>query len=111
MIVLTVALAALVGLSLGLLGGGGALLAATLAGEGFLVAMPEVYHEHEAAGTVLAYDAPGTDRGNALKFLKPASGHDSDAQALFDWLEGHPSCTGALGTFGNIGGNGQHDRT
>ena len=75
-------------------------LAAQLAGEGFIVAMPEVYHEHEAAGSVLAYDTPGTERGNALKFAKPAAGHDSDASALFDWLAAHPACTGALGTFG-----------
>ena len=75
-------------------------LAAQLAGEGFLVAMPEVYHEHEPPGTVLAYDTPGTERGNALKFVKPATAHDTDARALFDWLEAHPACSGALGTFG-----------
>src|ERR1051325_3731484 len=40
--------------------------AAMLAGHGFLVAAPEIYHEFEPAGTVLPYDAPGADRGNAL---------------------------------------------
>jgi len=30
--------------------------AAMLAGHGYIVAIPEIYHEFEAAGTVLAYD-------------------------------------------------------
>jgi len=41
--------------------------AAMLAGHGYIVAIPEIYHEFEAAGTVLAYDQEGSDRGNALK--------------------------------------------
>jgi dienelactone hydrolase len=41
--------------------------AALLAGHGFVVAVPEIYHEFEPAGTVLAYDQAGADRGNALK--------------------------------------------
>jgi carboxymethylenebutenolidase len=39
--------------------------AALLAGHGFMVAVPEIYHEMEPAGTVLAYDQAGADRGNA----------------------------------------------
>jgi hypothetical protein len=35
-----------------------------LAGQGYLVAAPEVYHEFEKPGYVLAYDPAGTDRGN-----------------------------------------------
>src|SRR6478736_2991241 len=42
-------------------------MAAALAGEGYLVVVPEVYHEFEEPGTVLAYDQAGSDRGNALK--------------------------------------------
>src|SRR6478736_844657 len=42
-------------------------MAAALAGEGYLVAVPEVYHEFEELGSVLAYDQAGSDRGNALK--------------------------------------------
>ena len=50
--------------------------AAMLAGNGFVVAVPEVYHELEPPGTVLAYDQAGTDRGNAptmppQRFLTP----------------------------------------
>ena len=38
--------------------------AAMLAGHGYQVAVPEIYHEFEPAGTVLAYDQAGSDRGN-----------------------------------------------
>ena len=47
--------------------------AALLAGHGYLVAVPEVYHESEPAGTVLNYDQSGSDRGNTLKFAKPVA--------------------------------------
>jgi carboxymethylenebutenolidase len=75
-------------------------MAAFLAGHGFVVAAPEVYHEFEAAGTVLAYDKAGTDRGNDLKFEKPVAAFDSDARATLDWLKAHPDCSGALGAMG-----------
>ncbi len=45
-------------------------MAASLAGNGYLVAVPEVYHELEPAGTVLAYDTAGADKGNADKTAK-----------------------------------------
>jgi carboxymethylenebutenolidase len=66
-------------------------LAARLAGEGFEVLVPEVYHEYEEPGKVLAYDVPGTDRGNFLKFDKPVSAFDSDARALIDWILARPA--------------------
>lgn len=75
-------------------------LAAMLAGNGLLVAVPEVYHEYEPAGTVLAYDPAGTDRGNALKIAKPVAAFDADATAALTALAAHPACTGKLGTFG-----------
>jgi carboxymethylenebutenolidase len=74
--------------------------AAYLAGHGFLVGIPEVYHEYEPAGTVLAYDKPGTDRGNELKFAKPVPQYDRDCRAALDFLRDHPNSTGALGAFG-----------
>src|ERR671932_728237 len=52
--------------------------AALLAGHGFVVAVPEIFHELEAPGTVLAYDDAGRDRGNYDKFAKPISAYDSD---------------------------------
>src|SRR5271170_2237575 len=61
--------------------------AAFIAGHGYIVAVPEVYHELEPAGTVLAYDQAGSDRGNADKYAKPVSSYDSDARALLDHLK------------------------
>jgi len=75
-------------------------LAAFFAGHGFCVAVPEVYHEDEPPGTVLRYDQPGTDRGNALKFAKPIAAFDADARRGLDCLAAHPACTGRLATLG-----------
>ncbi len=75
-------------------------LAAMLAGNGHVVAVPEVYHEYEPAGTVLGYDPAGTDRGNALKIAKPVAAYDADARAGLAALEAHEACTGRLATFG-----------
>jgi carboxymethylenebutenolidase len=60
-------------------------LAARMAGEGFDVLVPEVYHEYEEPGKVLGYDQAGADRGNFLKYEKPLHAFDSDARALIDW--------------------------
>ena len=75
-------------------------LAALVAGHGYLVAIPEVYHEYEPAGTVLGYDTAGTDRGNALKTTKPVAAFDADAQAALAYLQQHPDCSGRLATLG-----------
>ncbi|MDB5332992.1 MAG: putative 1: dienelactone hydrolase [Phycisphaerales bacterium] len=80
--------------------------AAMLAGHGFVVAVPEIYHEFEPAGSVLAYDQAGADRGNALKIAKEVSSYDSDSRAALDHLKGRPDCTGKLGVMGIcIGGH------
>lgn len=75
-------------------------LAALVAGQGYLVAAPEVYHEYEPPGTVLRYDPAGTDRGNALKTTKSVAGFDADAKAALAFLHGHTACTGRLATLG-----------
>jgi carboxymethylenebutenolidase len=74
--------------------------AEALAGQGYVVAVPEVYHELEPAGTVLAYDTEGAERGNADKFAKEVSSYDSDAQAVLQFLKAHAHCTGKLGVMG-----------
>jgi carboxymethylenebutenolidase len=80
--------------------------AAMLAGHGYIVAMPEIYHEFEPAGTVFAYDQAGSDRGNALKTTKELSSYDADARAALDHLKSRPDCTGHLGAMGIcIGGH------
>ena len=75
-------------------------LAAMLAGNGYVVAVPEVYHEYESAGTALNYDPTGTDRGNALKITKSVAAFDADAEAGLTALLGHPACNGRLVMFG-----------
>jgi carboxymethylenebutenolidase len=74
--------------------------AALLAGHGFMVAVPEIFHELDPAGTVLAYDQAGADRGNEHKVGKPISAYDADARAALDFLHGHVNCTGRLGAVG-----------
>src|SRR5271163_5129300 len=68
--------------------------AAMLAGHGYIVAIPEIYHEFEAAGTVLAYDQKGSDRGNELKTTKELASFDADARSVLDHLKSRPDCTG-----------------
>ncbi len=80
--------------------------AALLASHGFVVAVPEIYHELEQAGTVLAYDEAGAARGNRHKTAKVLANYDSDAHAALDFLRSLPSCTGKLGVMGIcIGGH------
>ncbi|HEY4247477.1 MAG TPA: dienelactone hydrolase family protein [Lacunisphaera sp.] len=80
--------------------------AAMIAGHGFVVAVPEIYHEFEPAGTVLAYDQAGADRGNILKTTKKLASYDGDARAVLAFLANHEACTGRLGAMGIcIGGH------
>ena len=81
-------------------------MAQLLAGHGFLVAVPEIFHDLEPAGRVLAYDAAGSERGNHDKTARPIAAYDDDARAALDWLAASPYCTGALGALGVcIGGH------
>ncbi len=75
-------------------------MAALVAAYGFILAMPEVYHEFEQPGTVLPYDQTGSDRGNALKYTKEVAAHDADVRAILDHLALRPDCTGKLGSLG-----------
>jgi carboxymethylenebutenolidase len=80
--------------------------AAMLAGHGYVVAAPEIYHELEPAGTVLGYDTAGAERGNADKIAKEISSYDDDSRAVLDHLMIHPASTGKLGVMGIcIGGH------
>lgn len=81
--------------------------AAMLAGHGYVVAVPEIFHELESGpGCVLAYDQAGADRGNADKINKQLASYDADARAVLDFLKTHPNCTGKLASVGIcIGGH------
>ncbi len=57
-----------------------------LAGYGFLVAAPEIYHRVEPAGTVLAFDDVGKARGQRDADRTPVAHFDADAAASLDWL-------------------------
>ena len=55
-------------------------MAALLAGHGYVVAVPEIFHELEPAGTVLGYDQAGADAGNHHKVAKTTQAYDEDAR-------------------------------
>ena len=74
--------------------------AAYLAGQGYVVVVPEVFHELNSIGTVLAYDDVGKDKGNDDKFTKALSDHDTDTVAIVEWMDGQEFCNGSLGSFG-----------
>lgn len=81
-------------------------MAAMLAGNGFVVLVPEIFHELEPAGSVLAYDAAGTERGNQHKVGKPVAAYDADARACVDHLATRDDCNGVFLTAGVcIGGH------
>lgn len=75
-------------------------MAAALSGQGYIVAVPEVYHEYEPLGTVLAYDQTGTDRGNELKFTKTIAAYDEDTDVVARFLASHDHSTGKVGSYG-----------
>src|SRR5436190_11736493 len=80
--------------------------AALLAGHGFIVGVPEIYHEFEKPGAVFAYDQAGADRGNELKTMKELAGYDDDARAVLAHLKSRDDCSGKLGCIGIcIGGH------
>lgn len=80
--------------------------AAILAGHGFVVLVPEVFHELNPIGTVLAYDDAGKNKGNEDKFTKALEHHDSDTQALVAFARSQEFCTSQVGAMGVcIGGH------
>ena len=80
--------------------------ASIMAGHGFIVMVPEVFHELNPAGTVLAYDDEGKDKGNNDKWTKPLEDHDSDTEALIAFASGLSDFNGSVGAMGVcIGGH------
>ena len=78
-----------------------------MASHGFIVTMPEIYHEYEKPGVAFSYEGKaGVDRGNELKITKSIAAYDSDSAASVKFLASHPDCTGAVGVMGFcIGGH------
>ncbi|MCO4799950.1 MAG: dienelactone hydrolase family protein [Colwelliaceae bacterium] len=80
--------------------------AAIMAGHGFVVLVPEVFHELNPIGTVLGYDDAGKDKGNQDKWTKPLEHHDSDTEALIMFAQRQSYCSGKVGAMGVcIGGH------
>lgn len=80
--------------------------AALFASHGFVVAVPEIFHEFEKIGTVLPYDKTGAERGNLDKISKELASYDADAKAVLELLSQYSACSGKLGTIGIcIGGH------
>jgi carboxymethylenebutenolidase len=77
-----------------------------MAGHGFIVVVPEVFHELNPIGTVLGYDDAGRDKGNADKVNKYLEAHDTDTQAMLDYLQTLPYCSGKVGAMGFCLGGG-----
>ncbi|PCK09246.1 MAG: dienelactone hydrolase [Alteromonadaceae bacterium] len=77
-----------------------------LAGLGFVVLVPEVFHELNPMGTVLGYDDEGKDKGNQDKATKALEDHDSDTQAMVDFCKAQDYCQESIGAMGVcIGGH------
>lgn len=77
-----------------------------MAGHGFVVIVPEVFHELNPIGTVLGYDDAGRDKGNADKVNKFLEAHDTDTQAMIDYLQTLPYYSGKVGSMGFCLGGG-----
>jgi carboxymethylenebutenolidase len=81
-------------------------LSMQFASHGHVVMAPEIYHDHEPPGTVLAYDDVGRDKGNAYKQQTTLASFDEGAERVIRALKQHPSCNGRIGTVGFcIGGH------
>src|SRR3954471_9475357 len=57
-----------------------------LAGHGFVVAAPEIYHRLEPPGTVLGFDDEGKVRGQADAEALTTAEFDADVAAALAWL-------------------------
>ena len=77
-----------------------------LAGQGYAVLVPEVFHELNPIGTVLGYDDAGRQKGNVDKASKDVQGYDTDNSALIEWLKTQTWFNGNVGAMGFcIGGH------
>lgn len=70
-----------------------------IAGQGYVVVAPSIYHNFESHEP-LAYDAEGTDKGNLYKIEKPLESYDEDNKLAVEYLQNLPTCTGKIGATG-----------
>lgn len=62
---------------------------ARLAGYGFVVAAPEIYHRIEPPGLVIPFDDDGRDRGLNNAARTSVAEFDADCRKALDYLSGH----------------------
>ncbi|KAI1405525.1 dienelactone hydrolase [Hypoxylon fuscum] len=70
-----------------------------IAGQGYIVAAPSSYHDFTGP-EALAYDVPGTDKGNEWKVKKTLQSYDEDSYKTVDYLLSLPTCSGRIGSTG-----------
>jgi carboxymethylenebutenolidase len=75
-------------------------IALQFAGQGYIVLVPEVYHEDLPPGRVMGYDSPDKDKANDLKWTTPLTTFDNDAKVLIQALQKNPACNGRIGVVG-----------
>lgn len=73
--------------------------AGQIASQGYVVAIPSIYHEFEGPEAI-PYDNEGTDRGNLYKIEKRVEAYDEDATLAVDLLIAHPNCNGRIAATG-----------
>src|ERR1041385_7142926 len=80
---------------------------ARLAGYGFIVAAPEIYHRLEPPDSPIPFDDAGRTRGLENAARTPVADFDVDCRAVLNYLASHPSVApGKLGAGGFcIGGH------
>ncbi|HKZ78249.1 MAG TPA: dienelactone hydrolase family protein [Pyrinomonadaceae bacterium] len=64
---------------------------ARLAGYGFVVAAPEIYHRLEPHGLVIPFDDQGRTRGLEDAAKTPVADFDADCRAALNYLAQHPA--------------------
>ena len=62
---------------------------ARLAGYGFVVAAPEIYHRIEPPGSAIPFDDDGRDRGQRNAAMTAVAEFDADCRVALDYLSGH----------------------
>ncbi len=89
------------------LGGAIIRLAEYLAGHGYVVAAPEIFHRTEPIGQVIEPDDLGRMRGNDNARRTSIADYDADCRAVIEFLKGESSLSlGQIGTLGFcIGGH------
>jgi carboxymethylenebutenolidase len=78
-----------------------------LAGYGFVVAAPEIYHRIERPGSAIPFDDAGRTRGQQDAAKTPVAHFDADCRSGLNWLFEHPQVApGKIGAMGFcIGGH------